>query len=133
MALTLVTDTRFLITFWFPPTKEVRMKISKLINLSLKEGLIVPVIVIAEYVKVAGGRIGLEAAKSHIYLLVSKGAEIANIDNQVALKAGEIALRHPEVPMADALIASVAIIKKAKYILTDDPHFRVIGLKTKWI
>jgi len=100
---------------------------------ALAEGLLLPSVVIAEYIRVAGRRIGLEASETHVRSLIASGAKVESVDERAAFTAGELALKFPDVPMADALIAAVAINRRASYVITDDEHFRRMGLRTKWI
>jgi hypothetical protein len=37
------------------------------------------------------------------------------------------------VPLADAIIASYVKTGEADYVVTDDPHFKALNVKTKWI
>ena len=131
--MTCVADTRFLITFWFPPDQATKTAIIRLMRAALAEGLLLPSVVIAEYIRVAGRRIGLEASETHVRSLIASGAKVESVDERAAFTAGELALKFPDVPMADALIAAVAINRRASYVITDDEHFRRMGLRTKWI
>ena len=131
--MTYVADTRLLLTFWFPPNKATKNAIIKLMRTALAEGLIVPSIVITEYIKIAGKRIGLEASETHIRSLMASGAMVRSINGRIAFTAGKLALKYPNIPIADTLIAAVAIEEGASYVITDDEHFRRMGLRTKWI
>lgn len=133
MALTSVADTRLLLAFKFPPSEGVRDQISALLVQELRRGLLIPSIVVTEYIKIAGGRVGLSAALAHIGELEARGARIVEIDRAIAVKAGELSLKHADIPIADTLIASTATIHGARQVLTDDPPFHKLGLKLKWI
>ena len=50
-----------------------------------------------------------------------------------ALTAGNLLLANATVPIADALIAFFVKTGSAEYVVTDDPHFKTLGVKTKWI
>jgi predicted nucleic acid-binding protein len=75
----------------------------------------------------------MEAAVTHIHELESRGAIITDINMQIALEAGKLLIKHPDVPIADALLAASAVIYSAEYIVTNDPHFKKLGSKTHWI
>jgi len=131
--MTSVCDTRLLITFRFPPSEEVKQKITNLMKHELARRFLVPSIVLTEYVKVASKKVGIEAAVTHIQELESRGAIVIDINRQVALEAGRLLAEHPDVPIADALLAASVIVYSADYIVTNDPHFTKLGVKTQWI
>lgn len=66
--MTAVADTRLLLTLEFPPTPQMKKKTTDFFQKQLREGLLVPSIVLSEFVKYAGPRIGEEAAKNRIRL-----------------------------------------------------------------
>lgn len=131
--MTSICDTRLLIAFKFPPSEDTRQKITRLIQRELARRLLIPSIVLTEYVKIAGKKVGLEVALAHIHELESRGAIVTDINRQVALEAGKLLIKHPDVPIADALLAASAKVYSTEYIVTDDPHFEKLGLKTHWI
>lgn len=95
--------------------------------------MLIPSVVVTEYLKIAGGRIGAESALVHLNSLESRSAEIIEIDQEIAVEAGRLLLNTPEVPLADSLIAAAMKVKRAAYVLSDDPHFKQLGVKTRWI
>ncbi len=99
----------------------------------LKQQLMAPTIVLTEYIKLAGVIIGQEAAKNKIRQLKERGLQIVPIDEQHALTAGSLLLSHGNIPIADAIIASYVKAGEADYVLTDDPHYKTLNTKTKWI
>ncbi len=131
--MTSICDTRLLITFRFPPSEDTRQKITRLIQRELARRLLIPSIVLTEYVKIAGKKVGMETAVTHIHELESRGAIVTDINRQVALEAGKLLIKHPDVPMADALLAASARVYSAEYIVTNDPHFEKLGSKTHWV
>ncbi len=131
--MTFVCDTRLLIAFEFPPSEDMRQKITKLMQQSLANRLLIPSVVLTEYIKIAGRKIGIEAAVTHINKLDDRGAIVTEINREVALEAGKLSVKHSDVPIVDALLAAFATVHSAKYILTDDPHLEKLGSKTKWI
>ncbi len=76
---------------------------------------------------------GEEAAKTRLRLLKERGMQTAPIDEENALIAGSLLLSHRNVPIADAIIASYVKTGVAECVLTDDPHFKALGVKTKWL
>lgn len=130
---TSVADTGLLLTLEFPPDANTKAKIERLVQEELAGRLLIPVIVLTEFVKVAGSRIGLDAALTRIRILKSRGAKIIPVDEELALVAGKLLLSHPTLPMPDALVASVVHARKAEYVLSNDSHFKAIGVKSRWI
>ena len=133
MALTGVADTRLLLTLEFPPNQESKLKIGNFIEKEIAKRLLAPSIILTEFIEFAGARIGEEAAKTRIRLLKDKGMRVVSLDEETALAAGSLLLSHRDVPIADALIASFVKTGAAEYVITDDPHFKALGIKTKWL
>jgi predicted nucleic acid-binding protein len=133
MALTGITDTRMLIFLEFPINKEVGAKTRDFFERELRQRIMAPTIVLTEFVEVAGIKIGKEAAKNRLRILKEKGLQIVDLTEEQALIAGELLLAYRNVPITDALIASYVKNGSAEYVLTDDPHFRALNVKTKWI
>lgn len=133
MAITVsVADTRLLITLEFPPTEEAKTKVEQLIQRELMGRLLVPTIVLTEFLKVSTPRIGLEGALTRIGVLKSRGAKVVPLDEDQALAAGRLLLTYPNLPVADALIASLISLRKASCVVTDDAHFKDIGIRSRW-
>jgi predicted nucleic acid-binding protein len=131
--LTSVADTRLLLTLEFPPNEDLAAKAEDFVEKETARQLLAPSIVITEFIKYAGARIGEDAARTRIRLLKEKGLRIIPIDEKDALTAGSLLLAHRNVPIADALIASFVKNGAAEYVITDDLHFKTLGVKTKWI
>ena len=131
--MTAICDTKLLITFWFPPTEETRQRAARLLQRELNRHLLVPSIVLTEYIKVTSRRIGLDAALNQLNILENRGATITDIDKTIALEAGRLLNKHPDVPIADALLAATCNRHSAEYIITEDEHFEELGCKTRWI
>ena len=130
--MTSVADTRLLFALQFPPNPEAKIKIRDFFEKELRAHLLAPSIILSEFVEFAGARIGEEAAKTRIRLLKDMGLQIVPIDEEQALIAGNLLLSHHNIPIADALIASFVKNRIAEYVITDDPHFKELGVKTKW-
>ena len=131
--MTSVADTRLLIFLEFPANKEMGTKTRDFFEKELRGRLLAPSIVLTEFVKIAGAKIGEEAAKTRLRLLKEKGMQTVSIDEENALVAGSLLLSHPNVPISDALIASFVKTGVAEYVLTDDAHLKALGVKTKWL
>src|SRR5487761_658100 len=133
MALTGVTDTRLLLTLEFPPTEEIRGRAVELFQKEAARNLLAPSIVLAEFIKIAGAKVGEDAARTRLRLHKDRGMRIVSLDEEEALTVGSIFLSHRDVPIADALIASFVKTRAAEYVVTDDSHYKTLGVKTKWI
>jgi predicted nucleic acid-binding protein len=130
--LTGIADTRLLLTLEFPPTEEIRIKAADFVEKEIARHLLAPSIILTEFIEIAGARIGEDAAKTRIRLLRERGMRTVALDEEEALVAGSLLLSHRNVPIADALIASFVKTGVAEYVVTDDPHFKELGVRTKW-
>ena len=133
MALTSITDTRMLIHLEFPINQEEGTKTREFFQRELRGRLFAPTIVLIEFMEVAGTKIGKEAPKNRLRILKEKGMQIVELDEKQAIIAGELLLTHRNVPITDALIASYVKTGQAEYVLTNDPHYKTLNVKTKWI
>jgi predicted nucleic acid-binding protein len=131
--MTHVADTRFLLVHTFPADESERDRIRELMHRSLREGLVIPSVVVTEYFRTAGRKIGKQGVSTQISVLKENGAEIFDIDEDTAFLAGELALKNERRSIGDTLIAATALVTKASHVVTDDPHFHEFGLRTKWI
>jgi pimeloyl-CoA synthetase len=116
----------------FPPAEDVRSKTVDLVEKEIARHLLAPSIILTEFMKIAGARIGEEAARTRLRVLRDKGMRTVAFDEEEALIAGSLLLSHQDVPIADALIASFVKTGAGEYVITDDPHYRTLGVKTKW-
>jgi predicted nucleic acid-binding protein len=99
----------------------------------LRGKLLAPSIILTEFVEIAGAKIGEEAAKTRLRMLKERGMETMPVNEENALIAGTLLLSHRNVSTADAIIASYVKTGAAEYVVTDDPHFKALGVKTKWL
>lgn len=130
--MALVVDTRFLLAYTFPPTREDRRLLYTFFRSRvLREDTVIPSIVVTEYLKVAGKIIGLSSSEIQVKRFEEAGVRVEPILDVDGYAAGRLALRYPNVPIADILIAVVAQRLRAR-IVTDDPHYEVLGVKTVW-
>ncbi len=116
-----------------PSTPEMGRKTRDFFEKELRSTLLVPTVVLAEFIEIAGARIGEEAAKTRIRSLKERGLRIVPFDEPHALKTGNLLLSNKKVPLADAIIASYVKNGEADYVLSDDQHFKTLNVKTKWI
>jgi len=90
--LTNVADTCLLLTLEFPPNEDLAAKAEDFVEKETARKLLALSIVITEFIKYAGARIGEDAAKTRIRLLEEKGLRIIPIDEKDALTAGSLLL-----------------------------------------
>jgi predicted nucleic acid-binding protein len=133
MAMTSAVDTRLLLTLEFPPDNITRDKVRSFVQKELVNGMIFPSIVLSEFLKIAASKIGIQGAIRTINVLKERGAKVKSIDEELALEAGRLLLKHRNVPFADSLVAAFVSIGTVDYILSDDPHFTALGTRTKWL
>jgi predicted nucleic acid-binding protein len=131
--MTSIADTRLLIFLQFPSTPQMATKTRDFLTKELNQQLKIPTIVLTEFIKLAGAIIGQEAAKNKLRQLQERGLQIIPLDEQHAYTAGSLLLSHGNIPIADAIIASYVKTGEAEYVLTDDPHFKTLGIKTRWL
>jgi predicted nucleic acid-binding protein len=131
--MTVVADTRFLLVYAFPADQGERERIRELMRRSLREHLVIPSVVITEYFKTAGKKIGKQGVSTQISILKENGADISDVDETTALLAGEMLLKDEKRSIGDVLIAATCLILRASHVVSDDPHFHEFGLKTTWI
>ncbi len=130
--MALVLDTRFLLTYLFPPISEDRDLLIRFARTRLRhDALVIPAIVVTEFLKIAGRKIGISNAEAWIRCFIESSARIEAVMEKDCFEAGRILCRHHNVPIADALIAAIAKRLRA-IVITDDPHFKEIGVKTLW-
>ena len=120
-------------TLEFPPDRETKAAVERLYQKELGFRLLAPSVVLTEFVKIAGPRMGKDSAHTRLSVFRERGMQTASIGEEEALSGGDLLLEHPDAPVADALIASFVVNKAAEYVVTDDPHFNELGVKTKWI
>ena len=131
--MTGVADTRLLIAWAFPPNVETKLRIADFLEKEISKCLLAPTITLTEFIEIAGTNIGEDAAQNKIQLLKGKGMKTVSIDEEKAIAAGSLLLAHRNIPIADALIASIVKIGIGEYVITDDPHFKELRVKTKWL
>jgi len=82
---------------------------------------VVSVVTLTELIKILGEKIYMEKINE----LVSLNIIVADIDQTIAIRAGELRMRYG-LPTGDSLIAATGLIENVKHILTDDAHFNAV-------
>lgn len=119
-------------TLQFPVDEEIAEKAKTFFRKELAYGIILPSIVLTEFVKIAGSRIGVQAALNTANGLKERGMKVRPLDDELAIEAGRMLVKNRNVPIADSLVASIVSKKHAEYVLSDDPHFQTLGCKVRW-
>ncbi|MGI0086282.1 MAG: hypothetical protein ACREBQ_14480, partial [Nitrososphaerales archaeon] len=79
-----MADTRFLLVHTFPFDEKEREDIRQLMLCSLRDHLLIPSVVLAEYFKTAGRKIGKQGVLTRIFNLKESGALVSDIDESIA-------------------------------------------------
>jgi predicted nucleic acid-binding protein len=129
--MAVVLDTRFLIAHTFPSTAHDRDRIASFSARVSTEGLLASSLSIVEFMKVAGARIGRDAAATRLRIWKKGGLEFVAVSEEIGFLAGELAQSNPDIPLGDTVIAATARAASAA-VATDDPHYSGLGVKTLW-
>ena len=92
-----------------------------------------PTVIIHEVYKVVCQSMGKEAANMIVDSILKAPFKVAVMDGHIAVTSGELRCRAPQVPTADTIIAATASEKNATPVVTDDPHFKKLGMRTEWL
>ena len=129
-----VLDSCFLIEHFYSTNTEIRQKTSRKLRELIKsrEGLL-PTIVIGEVVRIVCEKVGKEEAEACYLSLIRSGLRIQDLNQDIARQAGLLKCRYRNISMGDCIIASSAIVNKAK-VVSDDTHFDFMKeVKRGWI
>jgi len=136
MALKAILDTRFYFSYYNPENREMAAW-SKLIIQKISKGQIKvasSAITVTELYNTMGKILGVDTVKIRIASAKSSNINIIPLTEDIAELAGRITLNTPKIPLADAIIASAALIHAKGVLVTDDEHFKTIkGIKVKWL
>jgi predicted nucleic acid-binding protein len=136
MALEAILDTRFYFSYYNPENREMATW-SKLIIQKISKGQIKvasSTITVTELYNTMGKILGVDTVKIRIASAKSSNINIIPVTEDIAELAGRITLNTPKIPLADAIIASAALIHAKGVLVTDDEHFKTIkGIKVKWL
>jgi len=126
----LVLDTTFLILHYFSDDEAVLAKTREGLRVSRKLGNkgILPTIVLAEFYAQTYKRTGRDVADKYFREIVNSGLDIASLTQEVSYQAGLLRAKYQEkVPWGDCIVAATALLNKAKFVVTEDPHFAEIS------
>ena len=126
----LVLDTTFLILHYFSDDEAVLAKTREGLRVSRKLGNkgILPTIVLAEFYAQTYKRTGRDVADKYFREIVNSGLDIASLTQEVSYQAGLLRAKYQEkVPWGDCIVAATALLNKAKFVVTEDPHFTKIS------
>jgi len=134
MSSPIVIDTRFFIEYLFSSDKNTRERaIRRIKELIKRKTGIVPTIVVSELTKFICQYKGIDDAKVIVYTLIVANFDIVDVDASIAIHAGILKCKNPNVPIGDCIIGAIAKKYNAK-VLTDDPHFKEdLKIETIWI
>ncbi len=131
MALVACLDTRF----YFAYALEKRPWMDRILEQARLSSsrIVCSTITIAELLSNMGSEIGLETVQLRVRSAKNHGVEFVPPSEDIASRAGEIALRIRDLPLADAIIAATALDLVQGRVCTDDPHFASIpGIQPFW-
>lgn len=77
--------------------------------------------------------LGRETAELRTALIAQSGFRVVDLNVEIAKKAGELRRRCNELPAGVAIIAGTAIQTRSFKAVTDDEHFQVKEIRTKWV
>ena len=122
----LVLDTTFLILHYFSEDVTVTAKTREVLRSSRKLGNkgIVPTIVLAEFYAQTYKRAGRDVADKYFREIANSGLQIVPLTQEISHEAGLLRSKyHERVPWGNCIVAATALHSKAKFVLTEDPHF----------
>lgn len=90
-------------------------------HLMMKITGVVSVVTLTELIKILGEKIYMEKINE----LVSLNIIVVDIDQTIAIRAGELRMRYG-LPTGDSLIAATGLIENVKHILTDDAPLNTV-------
>ena len=124
-------DTRFFLAKYAAKEQSVRRKLQA--ELDADKPRYASAITIHEVYRIALETEGREVAKMR-KAAIQRDFQIIDVDADIASEAAEIKVAHArDFPLADAIIAATARIRKLA-CFTDDHHIRTLSdIKTRWI
>ena len=129
-----VLDTRFFAVHLTSSDPALQKKTrDRLLALRRDRRGLLPSVVIAETVNLICRALGRRPAEEEHRKLLQSGLKVVPVDADLAKTAGILRCQHRQVPLADCMIAAVAIRESAT-VISDDPHFEeVSGLRVAWL
>ena len=122
----IVLDTTFLILHYFSDDEKVLARTREILRTYRKLGNkgILPTIVLAEFLAQTYKRVGREVADKYFREIVNSGLEIVPFTKELSYHAGMLRAKYQEkIPWGDCIVAVTAARNKAKFVVTEDPHF----------
>ena len=129
-----VLDSRFFAALFFEGDERIREAArAKLRRLRRDRRGLIPAVVMAEVVSLICRKGGRDAARTHQRAIEASGLEVIPLDGTDAAEAGLLLCTHRGLPLADALVAAVALRVDGR-VISDDLHFgQVRGLRVAWL
>lgn len=135
-----VLDTRFLFALYNPTSKAQEAWCKSLVYDAGKyrrtesTPYFASCISIAELYENMGRLVGKDTVRLRIASLANAGIEFIPVDEEISELAGDLKLNLGELPLADAIIASTALLHAGARLISDDEHFQKIKkLKLVWV
>jgi len=127
-------DTRFLLAHFLADTEELKAATrSKMIEFR-QESAIIPTIVLHELYKLEFQKFGRETADTQLKAIETSGLRIEDLTSEIARIGAVLRSKYPDLPLANAIIASTSIVKGSKTVCSDDEQFlKVKEIKTEWL
>jgi predicted nucleic acid-binding protein len=124
-------DTRFFLAKYTAKEQPVRRKLQA--ELDAEKPRYVSAITVHEVYRIALETEGREVAKMR-KTAIQRDFRIIAVDADIASEAAEVKVAQAkDFPLADAIIAATAILRKL-VCFTDDHHLKALnGLKTRWV
>jgi predicted nucleic acid-binding protein len=126
----IVLDTTFLILHYFSNDEKVLARTRETFRTYRKLGnkAIVPTIVLAEFFAQTYKRAGREVADKYFREIVNSDLDIIPFTKEISHHTGVLRAKYQEkVPWGDCIVAATAAQNRAKFVVTEDPHF--VGIK----
>jgi len=124
-------DTRFFLAKYTAKDQTVRRKLQA--ELDADKARYASAITIHEVYRISLETEGRDVARMR-KTAIQKDFQIINVDADIASEAAEIKVAQAkDFPLADAIIAATAMLRKLA-CFTDDHHLKTLnGLKTRWL
>jgi predicted nucleic acid-binding protein len=114
---------------YFSEEKEILSKTRRALQVCRKLGNkgIVPTIVLAEFYALTHKKAGKDLAEKYFNEIANSGLRIVELSVEISRQAALLRRRYEEkIPWGDCIIAATSLINRARFIVTEDPHFKQI-------
>jgi len=136
MALDAILDTQFYFSYFSPDDEKVGTWAKSLIA-RVRSGhlrLASSVITRTELLSTMGRIMGEDVTRNRIASIQGDGILFLGIQEGEADLAGAFAMRNPDIPVADCLIAATSVIQANGVIVSRDAHFsKLTGIRVRWL